>query len=108
VEFLIVLVVLGLLATFVTFPLRKQRSTTQREAERALRTEREVQDLEAARETKYREIRDAELDHTTGKLSDDDWRAVDRALRGEAIEILRALDKATAALERRRAAAEDE
>ena len=29
-------------------------------------------ELEAAREAKYREIRDAELDYRTGKLSDDD------------------------------------
>jgi hypothetical protein len=108
VDFVIVLLVLTLLALFVSFPLRRQRSTSPSEDERALRAERELQDLEAARETKYREIRDAELDHTTGKLSDDDWQAVDRALRSEAIEILRALDKATAVLERRRAAAEDE
>lgn len=51
-------------------------------------------DLQAAREAKYREIRDAELDHRTGKLSDDDYEAVDRALRTEAIEILRAIDHA--------------
>ena len=52
-------------------------------------------DLEAAKEAKYREIRDAELDHNLGKLSDDDWRAVDRELRAEAIEILRKLDSLT-------------
>jgi hypothetical protein len=48
--------------------------------------------LEAAKEAKYREIRDAELDHRMGKLSDADWRATDRELRAQAIEILRALD----------------
>ena len=48
---------------------------------------------EAAKEAKYREIRDAELDHQMGKLSQEDWRAVDRDLRGEAIEILRELDR---------------
>ena len=41
--------------------------------------------LEAAREAKYREIRDAELDYRTGKLSDADWRAMDRSLRAEAV-----------------------
>ena len=51
------------------------------------------EELEAAKEAKYREIRDAELDHQMGKLSDDDWRAVDRELRAEAIEILRRLDR---------------
>ena len=53
------------------------------------------EELEAAKEAKYREIRDAELDHNMGKLSDDDWRSVDRELRAEAIEILRRLDSLT-------------
>ena len=48
--------------------------------------------LEAAKEAKYREIRDAELDHRMGKLSEADWRATDRELRAQAIEILRAID----------------
>jgi hypothetical protein len=49
-------------------------------------------DLEAARDAKYREIRDAELDHQTGKLSDDDFGAIDSTLRSEAIELLHELD----------------
>ena len=52
-----------------------------------------IQELQAAKEAKYREIRDAELDHGMGKLSKADWRSVDRDLRGEAIEILRELDR---------------
>ena len=50
-------------------------------------------ELEAAKDSKYREIRDAELDHEMGKLSDADHRAVDRELRAEAIDILRRLDE---------------
>jgi len=49
--------------------------------------------LEAAKEAKYREIRDAELDHRMGKLSDTDYRETDRDLRRQAIEILRQLDE---------------
>ncbi len=49
-------------------------------------------DLEAARDAKYREIRDAELDHQTGKLSDADYEAIDSTLRAEAIELLHQLD----------------
>jgi hypothetical protein len=49
--------------------------------------------LEAARDAKYREIRDAELDWRTGKLSDEDYRDQDRRLRAEAVEILRELDR---------------
>jgi hypothetical protein len=52
-----------------------------------------LEELRAAKEAKYREIKDAELDREMGKLSQDDWRAVDRDLRGEAIEILRELDR---------------
>lgn len=102
-EFLIVLFVLAVLAAFVTVPLRRQRTTSQVQDERLLAAERDVQDLEAGREAKYREIRDAELDHGTGKLSDADWQALDRTLRGEAIEILRALDAASETLKRRQA-----
>jgi hypothetical protein len=45
-------------------------------------------ELEAAREAKYREIRDTELDYRTGKLSREDFAATDGALRAEALEIL--------------------
>jgi hypothetical protein len=45
-------------------------------------------ELEAAREAKYREIRDTELDYRTGKLSTEDFAATDSALRAEAVEIL--------------------
>jgi hypothetical protein len=50
-------------------------------------------DLEAAKEGKYREIRDAELDFRMGKLSEADWRALDSELRAQAIEILKQLDR---------------
>ena len=33
------------------------------------------------------------MDYRTGKLSEADWRALDRSLRGEAVEILRRLDE---------------
>jgi hypothetical protein len=45
-------------------------------------------ELETAREAKYREIRDTELDYRTGKLSREDFAATDGALRAEAVEIL--------------------
>jgi hypothetical protein len=51
-------------------------------------------ELEAAKEAKYREIRDAQLDLEMGKLTPEDHRAVDRELRAEAIEILQRLDAA--------------
>jgi hypothetical protein len=51
-------------------------------------------ELEARKEAKYREIRDAELDYRTGKLSPDDHRALDRTLRREALAILEEIDRA--------------
>ena len=45
-------------------------------------------EADARKEAKYREIRDAELDHAAGKLSDEDFAAVDAELRREALEIL--------------------
>jgi hypothetical protein len=84
-EFLIVLVVLAAVVLFVSAPLRRPRASDGVIAS-------ELAELEAAREAKYREIRDAELDHRTGKLSDEDYAAIDTALRGEAIEILHSID----------------
>ena len=49
--------------------------------------------LESARELKYAEIRDNETDYRTGKLSEEDYRALDRLLRSEAVDILRAIDE---------------
>jgi hypothetical protein len=53
----------------------------------------ELAELEARKEVKYREIRDAEADRAAGKLSDDDFRRIDRELRREAIEILKRIDR---------------
>ncbi|HET7050364.1 MAG TPA: hypothetical protein VFI54_19030 [Solirubrobacteraceae bacterium] len=88
-QFLIVLAILAVVVIVVTGPLRSvsRPSATADDST-------EIADLEAAREAKYREIRDAELDHSTGKLSDEDFEAVDRTLRAEAVEILHALDRA--------------
>jgi type II secretory pathway component PulM len=79
-------VVLALVVVLVSAPLRARRTEDADESA-------ELAELEAARDAKYREIRDAELDHRTGKLSDADWRALDRSLRAEAVEILRRLDE---------------
>jgi hypothetical protein len=85
-DLLVIAVVLLLIVVVVTAPLRSGRRVEEggESGERA--------ELEAARDAKYREIRDAELDLRTGKLSDADWRALDRGLRAEAVEILRRLD----------------
>ena len=81
----VVLVVLAIVIWLLVAPLR--RRGTERVAVTSERA-----DLEARKEAKYHEIRDAELDYRTGKLSEADWRALDRSLRAEAIEILDKLD----------------
>jgi hypothetical protein len=87
VEYALALVVLVLVvAAVLSLPLRRRGEEERRE-------ETLLAELQAAKEAKYREIRDAELDREMGKLSREDWRAVDRDLRGEAIEILRELDR---------------
>jgi cytochrome c-type biogenesis protein CcmF len=49
-------------------------------------------ETDALKEAKYREIRDAELDHAAGKLSDADYAILDAELRREAVEILDRLE----------------
>ncbi len=85
-DFVVIFVVLLVVVWFVSGPLRSRDG--EEVAESAERAE-----LEAARDAKYREIRDAELDFRTGKLSEADWRVLDRGLRAEAVEILRRLDE---------------
>ena len=93
-EFLLAIVLLALVAAFVTVPLRRKpgEEVDPEASERA--------ELEARKEAKYREIRDAEGDHASGKLGDEDFKRLDRDLRGEAIEILKRIDKLDAAAER--------
>lgn len=51
-------------------------------------------ETDALKEAKYREIRDAELDHAAGKLSDEDYAILDAELREEAVAILDAVGTA--------------
>jgi hypothetical protein len=89
--YLIVLLVLFGIVWFVSAPLRRAATAPDGAQDPELESLERI-DLEAAREAKYREIRDAELDHQTGKLSDDDYEAIDSTLRSEAIELLHRLD----------------
>ena len=86
-EYALALVVIAVIvAAVLSLPFRRR-------GEEELREEIRLGELRAAKEAKYREIRDAELDREMGKMSPDDWRSVDRDLRSEAIEILRELDR---------------
>jgi hypothetical protein len=93
---LLALLLLVVVLAIVTGPLRRsagERAAT--DGDRAARRRAaEILDLEAAREAKYRELRDAELDHRTGKLSESDYESIRRTLRGEASDILSRLEAA--------------
>ena len=79
------LVLAALVALAVARPLRERGPEEQRDEIR-------IEELEAAKEAKYREIRDAQNDLRTGKLSAEDHRALDRSLRREAVDILAEID----------------
>jgi hypothetical protein len=83
---LTLIVLAGLVAFVVLKPFRQDPATLEHTED-----ERRAS-LEAAKEAKYREIRDADLDHRMGKLSKDDWRATDRELRSQAVLILKEID----------------
>jgi hypothetical protein len=88
VSFVIAILVFALLAAvivLVSAPLRTARR-------RADLPAADLLELEAAREAKYSEIRDAELDYRTGKLSRKDYESVAGALRAEALELLNRLE----------------
>jgi hypothetical protein len=100
---ILTLALLGLVVFAVSAPVRRARSQAGSRAPESPdappggRAQRRasihrLDELEAAREAKYREIRDAELDYRTGKLSNEDYQAIDADLRAEAIAILDQLE----------------
>ncbi len=86
-ELALVVLVAAAVVVFVSAPLRPGQVAAREQGGEAERAE-----LEAARDAKYAEIREAELDYRTGKLSEADWRRQDRALRAEAVDVLHRLD----------------
>jgi hypothetical protein len=96
-EYVVLALVVIALVAFVAAPMRRQREPQTADLER-LRAR--VGELEARKEAKYREIRDAELDRAAGKLDETDFAAVDAELRREAVAILQDLDAAEAELRR--------
>ena len=83
---ILIIVALAVVVWVVSGPLRRGEDPEVAETGRRAA-------LQAAKEAKYREIRDAELDYRTGKLSDGDWRTLDRSLRAEAVDLLKRLDQ---------------
>jgi len=80
--FVLMLVAVG---AFVSYPFWGRKSGSRAE-------DPEIAALEAAREAKYREIRDAEIDRESGKLSEDDFRELEAELKRDAVAILDRLE----------------
>jgi type II secretory pathway component PulJ len=89
VELLIALAIVCLVAAFVTVPLRS-RAGAEGVSDPV---EDEIAELEARKETLYREIRDAEADRESGKLPQADFERLDGELRREAVGVLKRLDR---------------
>jgi hypothetical protein len=87
VELILVLLLLAASAALVSSPLWRQMARDDGEGV-------ELAALEAAKSAKLMEIRDTELDFRVGKLSEDDYRALDRQLRAEAVDLIHQLDAA--------------
>jgi hypothetical protein len=98
---ILTLALVAFIVLLISAPLRRAHPQRAREiaaedggaGERAgWRDAGERHELESAREAKYLEIRDCELDFRTGKLSRSDYEAIDAQLRTEALAILDRLE----------------
>jgi hypothetical protein len=89
VELLLALVILVIVVAIVSAPLRRRAGA----GDGSDSAGAELAELEAEKRAKYRQIRDAEADRATGKLTDEDFRRLDTELRREAIAILKRMDR---------------
>jgi flagellar biosynthesis/type III secretory pathway M-ring protein FliF/YscJ len=94
VEIVVALLIVAIVVWFVSAPLRRSATETAVASDRV--EDPRIAELEARKEAKYREIKDAELDREQGKLSQSDWSRQDAELRRDAIQILKELDRAQA------------
>ncbi len=86
-EIIYVLVLGAAVAAFVSYPFWGKGGVTETE-------DPEMAGLEAARDSKYREIRDAETDLASGKMTKEDFDRVNADLRRDAVDILDKLEDA--------------
>jgi flagellar biosynthesis/type III secretory pathway M-ring protein FliF/YscJ len=84
-QILLSILVVGAVLAVLAYPIVKGVNEPAADAARA--------ELEDAKQAKYREIRDAELDLRAGKLTDEEWQETDRDLRREAMAILAKIDE---------------
>lgn len=83
-QVLLTLVMILVVVTFMAWPILNGVDERVVDAER--------RELEDAKESKYREIKDAELEFKSGRMTEQQWNETDQELRREAMQILRAID----------------
>jgi L-cysteine desulfidase len=83
---LAILALASLVALVVTAPLG-------RAAAAGVAAEDQLAELEAAKEAKYREIRDARLDFKLGKVSVADHEVTERELQAQAVQIVHEIEE---------------
>lgn len=86
------MVLLGAAALVIAQPLLRGDAETDPGAELSAANDERLA-LEDAKASKYREIRDLEVDFRSGKLSETDFKRLDSRLRAEAIELLKQIDR---------------
>ncbi len=84
-EVLLTAALLTIVTTAVLMPLARGVEDSHADAAQ--------EELEIAKQAKYREIRDAQIDFKSGKLTEDEWRETDLELRREATTILARMDR---------------
>lgn len=84
IQVLLTVAMLAIVVTFLAWPILNGVDERVVDAERA--------ELEDAKQAKYREIKDAELEFKAGRMTEDQWHTTDRELRREAMQILANID----------------
>ena len=84
-QIVLAVLVIGAIVATLAYPIINGVNEPEADAVRA--------ELEDAKQAKYREIRDAELDFRAGKLTEAEWQETDRDLRREAMVILAKIDE---------------
>lgn len=84
IQVLLSLAMISAVVIFLAWPLIHGVDETVVDAERA--------ELEDAKQSKYREIKDAELEYKAGRMTEQQWNETDKELRREAMQILKDID----------------
>ena len=104
-QFLIVMAIAAAVLWFVTAPLRPGADHGPAQIDPRLLADRDRAQL--AKDRKLDEIRELQADRAAGKLSAADAGPLERTLRGQAAELLHALDAAEAAIDEAQARIDD-